>query len=97
MAVDSEGFWSDRFHLCALMAGLLAHAEGRLHDSQYVRELAYGFSEGGAFRDDPVSRDMNSMIHSGSFPGHPCEVINPNRSLRRVARQVPADHQPVML
>lgn len=43
--------WSDRFHWCALAAGFIAASEDRLHDSQYVRDLAYRMYEEGAFRD----------------------------------------------
>jgi hypothetical protein len=39
----------DRFHLCALHAGRLAHAEGKLHDSEHVKRLAYELYEEGAF------------------------------------------------
>ncbi len=49
--VDTDPFWSDRFHYCALAAGFIASAEGRLDDALYVRELAYGFFKEGAFRD----------------------------------------------
>lgn len=45
---DDE-FWSNRFHACALAAGFIAAAEGRLDDSRYVRDLAYGMYEDGAF------------------------------------------------
>lgn len=47
----SEPFWNNRFHWCALAAGFLAASEGRLDDSFYVKDLAYSFYEGGAFRD----------------------------------------------
>lgn len=47
--IDDE-FWADRFHLCALAAGYRAASEGRLAESEYVRQLAYGLYEGGAFR-----------------------------------------------
>lgn len=43
--------FQDRWHWCALAAGFLAAAEGRLEDSAYVRELAYRFYEEGAFAD----------------------------------------------
>jgi hypothetical protein len=46
-----DDLWKDRFHLCSLIAGRIAHAEGRLADSEYVRKLAYDFFESGAFRD----------------------------------------------
>ena len=45
----NDDFWSNRFHWCALAAGFLAHSEGRLQDSDYVRSLAYEFYETGAF------------------------------------------------
>ena len=44
-------FWTTRFHWCALAAGFIAEAEGRLDDSLYVRDLAYSMFEEGAFRD----------------------------------------------
>lgn len=49
--------YTDRFHWCALAAGLLAAGEGRLHDSDYVRELAYEWYEAGAFADLEGKRD----------------------------------------
>jgi hypothetical protein len=51
MTADSEEFWHNRFHWCAVAAGFLAASEGRLDDSLYVRELAYTFYEQGAFHD----------------------------------------------
>jgi len=45
----SDDFWSDRFHCCALAAGFIAAAEGRLGDARYVRDLAYGIYENGTF------------------------------------------------
>ena len=50
-APQTERFWDNRFHYCALAAGFIAVSEGRLHDSYYVRELAYRMYEEGAFRD----------------------------------------------
>lgn len=47
----TDEFWSDRFHFCALAAGFIASAEGRLDDALYVRELAYAFYKEGAFHD----------------------------------------------
>lgn len=47
----SEDFFDNRFHWCALAAGFIAASEDRLHDSLYVRQLAYEFYEQGAFRD----------------------------------------------
>jgi len=44
-------FWQDRFHHCALAAGFIAAAEGKLDDALYVRELAYSLYKQGAFRD----------------------------------------------
>ncbi len=38
----TDGFWDDPFHACALAAGFLAHAEGRLGDAEHVRRLAFG-------------------------------------------------------
>jgi hypothetical protein len=43
--------FNDRFHWCDLAAAFLAPAECRLDNSEYVRELAYGWYEEGAFRD----------------------------------------------
>lgn len=48
--MDDE-FWTNRFHWCALAAGFLAAGEQRLHDSTYVRALAYDFYEDGGFAD----------------------------------------------
>jgi hypothetical protein len=45
-------FWSNRFHWCALAAGFLAARDGRLDDSLFVRQLAYGLFEQGAFREE---------------------------------------------
>jgi hypothetical protein len=56
-AVD-EDFWSNRFHWCALAAGGIAAREGRLDDSDYVRRLAFGLFEQGAFREE--SRTVRS-------------------------------------
>lgn len=50
MNEDAE-FWSARFHSCALTAGFIAHAAGRLHDSEYVRLLAYDLCEHGKLSD----------------------------------------------
>ena len=47
----SEDFWSNRFHRCALVAGFIAAAEGRLHESEYVKRLAYDLFESGTFRE----------------------------------------------
>jgi hypothetical protein len=43
-----DDFWKDRFHSCALAAGYIAQAEGRLADSDYVKQLAYELYEQGA-------------------------------------------------
>jgi hypothetical protein len=51
MTLDDE-FWLDSFHFCALYAAKLAHAEGRLEDSEYVRQLTYRLYEEGAFREE---------------------------------------------
>lgn len=48
---QSEEFWDNRFHWCALAAGFIAVIEGKLYDSYYVRDLAYKMYEEGAFRD----------------------------------------------
>lgn len=59
--------WSNRFHWCAVAAGFIAHAESRLDESSYVKELAYEMYESGAFRDritsssqavDPTDQSM---------------------------------------
>lgn len=47
--MTADDFWSDRFHACSLAAGFIAAAEGRLEDSAYVKALAYGMYESGAF------------------------------------------------
>lgn len=47
----TDDFWSNRFHWCALAAGFLAAAEGRLGDSDCVKRLAYRTYESGAFRE----------------------------------------------
>ena len=44
-----DDFWNDRFHSCALAAGFIAHSEGKLADSEYVKLLAYEMYEQGAF------------------------------------------------
>ena len=49
--MSDDDFWSDRFHRCALAAGMLAVGEGRLHDRDYVKRLAYDLYEGGAYRE----------------------------------------------
>jgi hypothetical protein len=49
--MTEDPFWSDRFHFCALAAGFIAAAEGRLDESLYVREMAYSFYKEGAFRE----------------------------------------------
>lgn len=38
-------FMDDLFHQCALKAGFTAHTEGKLQDSQYVKELCYQMYE----------------------------------------------------
>jgi len=47
--LDPE-FWQNRFHTCALVAGFLAARDSRLHDADYVRQIAYQLYESGAFR-----------------------------------------------
>ncbi len=44
-APRADDFWADCFHRCALAAGLVAHAEGWLHDSERVKRLAYQWYE----------------------------------------------------
>lgn len=44
-------FWLDRFHLCSLYAAKLALSEGKLHDSEHVKRIAYELFEGGAFKE----------------------------------------------
>ena len=36
---------NDRFHRAVLQAGLIAFYEGRLDDSEYVKQLCYEFYE----------------------------------------------------
>jgi hypothetical protein len=61
-ANDPE-FWTNRFHWCALAAGFLAARDGRLDDSLYVRQLAYGMFEKGAFREESeLSTDESTPI-----------------------------------
>ena len=55
-----DTIFNDRFHYCALAAGFIASAEGRLDDALYVRELAYGFFKEGAFRDYVPHREPES-------------------------------------
>jgi hypothetical protein len=52
----TDGFGSDRFHRCALAAGFIAASEGRLHDSECVRPLAYQWYEEGAFTEEAKGR-----------------------------------------
>lgn len=49
--MTNDGFWSNRFNWCALAAGFIAAGEERIHDSLYVRDLAYRMFEEGAFKD----------------------------------------------
>jgi hypothetical protein len=53
--VSDPVFWSNRFHWCALAAGFIADAEGRIDDSRYVQQLAYELFEDGAFREHAES------------------------------------------
>lgn len=46
-----DDFWSDRFQLCSWWAAVIAHAQGRLADSVFVRQIAYDLYENGAFKD----------------------------------------------
>lgn len=57
---SDEEFWSNRFHHCALAAGLLAASEGRLADSRYVQRLAYDLYERGAFRGEIASKSLTN-------------------------------------
>jgi hypothetical protein len=57
-----QEFWSDRFHYCALAAGFIAASEDRLHDSRYVRELAYSLYEEGAFRDRLQQAPLSASV-----------------------------------
>lgn len=55
-----DAFWADRFHWCTLAAGFIAASEGRLQDSDYVRQLAYqGFQEG-SFAEEARGRKVAS-------------------------------------
>lgn len=53
----SDDLFCDRFHWCALAAGVIAAAEGRLDDSPHVKRLAYQMYEAGAFAVDNSRRD----------------------------------------
>jgi hypothetical protein len=57
---DTENFWSNRFHWCALAAGFLAGSEGRIDDPRYVQELAYHFFDTGAFKKQAKSAESPS-------------------------------------
>lgn len=37
----TDDFWADDFHWAALAAGFIAQSQGRLQDSDYVKQLAY--------------------------------------------------------
>lgn len=63
--VVTDGFWTNRFHWCALAAGFQALVEGRFEDSLYVRELAYHFYETGGFADRVPSRNAAVQGASG--------------------------------
>jgi hypothetical protein len=52
--MTDDPVWGNRFHWCALTAGILAVSEGRFADSRYVKKLAYELYESGAFRDRPT-------------------------------------------
>lgn len=39
--LNMNDFWDDPFHLAALQAGFIAFCEGKLEDSDYVKQLAY--------------------------------------------------------
>jgi hypothetical protein len=69
----TEEFWQNRFHWCALAAGFLAAAEGRLKDDRYVQDLAYEFYETGAFRDcvPPRQPQPSQDLEEGSAPSVP--------------------------
>jgi hypothetical protein len=58
--------WGNRFNWCALAAGFLAAAEGRIEDSRYVQKLAYELFETGAFRDRVPSGSQSSAQSTGS-------------------------------
>ena len=47
----TDDFWSNPFRRFTLAAGFIAASEGRLDDSDYVRELTYSMFEEGTFRD----------------------------------------------
>ncbi len=64
-----DAFWENRFHACALAAGFIAAAEGRLDDSRHVRDLAYGMFEEGAFADsisqgEAMTRPRRPLRHT---------------------------------
>lgn len=60
----TDDFWFDRLHWCALAAGFMATCEGRLHDSAYVKQLAYQWFEEGAFAEEAKSRRMANRIEN---------------------------------
>jgi hypothetical protein len=52
----TDDIFTDRFHWCALAAGFLAAAESHLHDSEFVRRVAYRWYEEGAFKREAAER-----------------------------------------
>lgn len=77
--MTSDPFWQDRWHWCALAAGFLAASEGRLDDSSYVKELAYGMYESGAFaaraQPSPPAAPRNSTVClTGAARGACCDA-----------------------
>ena len=66
----ADDIFDNRFHWCALAAGFLAASEGRLHEQEYVRELAYRWYEDGAFADRLTGSPDGSTVTS---PKSGCE------------------------
>ena len=62
-----DDIFDNRFHWCALAAGFLAANEGRLHEREYVRELAYRWYEAGAFADRLTGSPDGPTVTSPKF------------------------------
>ena len=70
-SVRDDEFWANRFHWCALEAGFRAKAQGRLHESEYVRRLAYGLYESGAYRESLARTDAVCQSAARARLGRP--------------------------
>lgn len=66
-----DDLFQDRFHYCALAAGLQALCEGRLHDSEYVKRLAYASYERGDFAGG-LTEQPPCANSCGAHPGRTC-------------------------